>query len=166
MSGLDLEPHWLWLIAATLLAIAELIFPGVFLVWIAAAAAATGVATLVFGVAVGFQFALFALFAIGSVMLGRRRYMVNPVESSDPLLNDRTARLIGRTVTVAAAIEHGEGRVRVGDSVWPCRGPDAAEGSRVRIVGTDGNCLQVEAVRPFLPGTGRGTAGGGGAGAD
>jgi membrane protein implicated in regulation of membrane protease activity len=141
MNGLS--PEWLWLIAATLLAIAELIAPGVFLIWIAAAAAATGLVTLVFGLAVPFQFALFALFAIGAVHSGRRIYARNPVESSDPLLNDRSARLLGRVVTVVAAIEHGEGRVRVGDSVWSARGPDVPEGTRVRIVGTDGNCLKV-----------------------
>jgi membrane protein implicated in regulation of membrane protease activity len=36
--------------------------------------------------------------------------------------------------------------VKVGDSVWSCRGPDAAEGARVRIVGADGSCLKVEPV--------------------
>ena len=154
MSGLELEPHWLWLIGATLLAIAELVVPGVFLIWIAAAAAATGAVTLRFGLPAAFQFALFALFAIGSVMAGRRLYSANPVESSDPLLNDRAARLIGRTVTVVTASEHGEGRVRVGDSVWPCVGPDAAEGSRVRIVAAEGNCLKVAAAQPVLPARG------------
>ena len=58
-------------------------------------------------------------------MVGRRHYERNPVPSSDPLLNDRTARLIGQKVTVVEAIENGEGRVRVGDSVWAARGPDA-----------------------------------------
>jgi membrane protein implicated in regulation of membrane protease activity len=146
MMGFDLEPQWLWLIGATLLAIAELIVPGLFLIWIAAAAAATAVAAML-GIPVAFQFALFALFSIGAVHSGRRLYARNPVESSDPLLNDRTARLIGRTVTVVSPIEHGEGRVRVGDSIWPCRGPDASEGSHVRIVGTESNCLRVEPIQ-------------------
>jgi membrane protein implicated in regulation of membrane protease activity len=143
----DLDPHWLWLIAAALLGIAELIVPGVFLIWISAAAAATGLGTLATGIALPFQLALFALFSIGSVYLGRRWYSAHPVESSDPLLNDRAARLIGRSVTVTAAIDNGEGRVRVGDSVWSCRGPDCAEGTRVRIVGAQGSCLDVEPVR-------------------
>ena len=147
MSGLDLEPHWLWMLAAIFLGIAELIVPGVFLIWLAAAAAATGLITLAFGIGAPFQFALFALLAIASVYLGRRWYVNNPMPSADPHLNDRAARLVGRTVVVVAAIENGEGRVRVGDSVWSCRGPDCAEGSRVRISGADGSCLKVEAVR-------------------
>jgi membrane protein implicated in regulation of membrane protease activity len=150
-------PHWLWLIAAAALGIAELIAPGVFLIWIAAAAAGTGLLTLIFGVGVAFQFALFTLLAIASVLAGKRWYTANPVATSDPLLNDRGARLIGRTVTVAAPIAHGEGRVTVGDGVWNCRGPDCEAGTRVRIVGAQGTCLIVEPVtlsgeaRPLLP---------------
>jgi membrane protein implicated in regulation of membrane protease activity len=147
VNGLDLEPQWLWLIAAALLGIAELIVPGVFLIWIAAAAAATGLVTLATGVPLPFQFALFALFSIGSVYAGRRWYSSNPVPSSDPLLNDRSARLIGRTGTVVSPIRNGEGRVKVGDSVWSCRGDDCDEGARVRVIGADGTCLTVEAER-------------------
>ena len=147
MNGFDLEPQWMWLLGAIFLGIAELIVPGVFLIWLAAAAAATGLLTLGFGIGLPFQFALFALLAIASVYLGRRWYIANPMPSADPMLNDRAARLIGRTVTVVGAIDNGEGRVKVGDGVWSCRGPDCAEGSRVRITGADGSCLKVEPVR-------------------
>lgn len=142
MSGLD--AHWWWLLAAALLALVELVVPGIFSIWIAAAAAVTGLAVLALDLPFAFQLALFALLAISAVYSGRRWYERNPVESADPKLNDRTARLIGQTVTVVAAIEGGEGRVKVGDSVWPARGPDAAEGARVRVVGAEGACLRVE----------------------
>lgn len=151
MSGIDLDPHWMWLIAAALLGIAEIAVPGVFLIWLAAAAAVTGFVTLLFGVPIAFQFALFALLSIAAVWFGRRWYIQNPVESSDPMLNDRVARLRGETLVVVGAIENGRGRVRVGDSVWTCRGPDCAEGSRVRVTGADGACLIVEPVTESLP---------------
>jgi membrane protein implicated in regulation of membrane protease activity len=139
-----IEPHWIWLIAAAVLGIAELLMPGVFLIWLAAAAAVTGFAALLVGIPLAFQFALFALLSIGAVWFGRRWYASHPVESSDPLLNDRAARLVGETVTVVTAIEGGQGRVKVGDSVWSARGPDAEVGSRVRVVGADGTCLKIE----------------------
>ena len=145
--GFDLEPQWAWLLAAIILGIAELIVPGVFLIWLAAAAAATGLVTLAFGIGLPFQFATFALLAIASVYAGRRWYLANPMPSADPMLNDRAARLVGRTVVVVAAIDNGEGRVKVGDSVWSCRGADAPEGARVRITGADGSCLKVEPIR-------------------
>ena len=144
MTGLDLEPHWLWLLGAVLLAIAEIIVPGVFLIWLAAAAAVTGLVALAVGIPLAFQFVLFALLAIASVYGGRRWYEKNPMPSSDPLLNDRAARLTGETLVVVSDIENGRGRVKVGDSVWACRGPDCAAGTRVRVVGADGSCLKVE----------------------
>ena len=144
MSDLGLEAHWLWLLAAIVMAIAELLVPGVFLVWFAAAAAATGLATLALGLPLAFQLVLFALFSIAAVYAGRRWYIANPVPSSDPLLNDRGARLRGETLVVVSDIENGRGRVKVGDSVWGCRGPDCAAGSRVRVIGSDGASLKVE----------------------
>ncbi|HEY1146513.1 MAG TPA: NfeD family protein, partial [Allosphingosinicella sp.] len=110
----------------------------------AAAAAVTGLAALLLDLPPAFEFALFALVALASIYVGRRWYASHPVESSDPLLNDRAARLVGRTVLVVGAIENGFGRVKVGDSVWNARGPDAEEGAKVRVVGADGTCLKVE----------------------
>ena len=146
----DLDAHWWWLLAAALLALIELVAPGIFSIWIAAAAAATGLAVMATGLPLAFQLALFALLSMAAVYAGRRWYDRNPVHSSDPLLNDRTARLVGQTVTVVSAIRGGEGRVKVGDSVWAARGPDADEGSRVRVTGADGTCLRVEPER-LLP---------------
>jgi membrane protein implicated in regulation of membrane protease activity len=138
--------QWLWLVGAALLAILEIFLPGVFLVWIAAAAALTGVVAALLPLGPPFQLVLFALFAIASVYAGRRQYERNLVPSADPMLNDRVARLIGRTVIVETAIEDGSGRVRVGDGVWNARGPDVPVGARVRVTGGQGTCLTVEPV--------------------
>ena len=78
--------------------------------------------------------------AAGAIMPATRS------RASDPLLNERAARLIGQTVTVETAIENGKGRVKVGDGVWNARGPDAPSGAQVRVVGADGTCLTVEAA--------------------
>lgn len=147
MTFADLDAHWAWLLAAALLALVELVSPGIFSIWIAAAAALTGVAVMAFDIPAAFQLALFALLSIAAVYAGRSWYERNPVDTEDALLNDRTARLVGQSVTVVAAISDGEGRVKVGDSVWPARGPDAPEGARVRITGADGACLRVEPER-------------------
>ena len=57
---------------------------------------------------------------------------------------ESTARLVGEMVTVVEPIDNGRGRVKVGDSVWLCRGPDAPAGARVRVVGAEASVLQVE----------------------
>jgi hypothetical protein len=147
---MDLEAHWWWLAAGVLLPILEIVVPGVFLIWLAFAAILTALVVLVFGLAVPFQVAAFTLFSIAAVLGGRRWYERHPVTSSDPMLNERTRRLVGETVTVVAAIEYGEGRVRVGDGVWPARGPDAPAGARVRVTGADGTCLRVQPLQ-LLP---------------
>ena len=152
MSPLGIEDHWWWLIAAALLGILELFIPGIFLIWMAAAAALTGMIAAVLPIALPFQLAIFGLLAMAAVLGGRRYYETNPVPSSDPLLNDRTARLIGQTVVVVTAIENGEGRVKVADSVWAARGPDAPAGSRMVITGADGSCLRVVPAAALPPG--------------
>jgi membrane protein implicated in regulation of membrane protease activity len=150
-----LAPHWWWLLAAAVLALVELVAPGIFSIWIAAAAALTGAAVLALDLPFAFQLALFALLAIAAVYAGRHWYERNPVRSDDPHLNDRTARLVGQTVTVVGALRGGEGRVKVGDSVWTARGADAEEGSQVRVTGADGGCLRVEPLAAkALPGPG------------
>jgi membrane protein implicated in regulation of membrane protease activity len=149
MTGLGgLEPHWWWLLGAALLGILEIFFPGVFLIWMAAAAAVTGIAVALVPLPIAIQMLLFALLAAGAVFAGRRYYERNPVPSSDPMLNDRTARLVGQRVTVVKAIANGEGRVRVGDSVWAASGPDAEEGATMVVTGAHGTCLDVAAVPP------------------
>ncbi|SMF79035.1 NfeD family protein [Allosphingosinicella indica] len=143
---MSFEPHWLWLIAAAVLAGAELLIPGVFLIFLAAAALLTGVVAGAFGIPVAFQLAAFALFAIGSLQAGRRYYARREVPSADPHLNDRIHRYIGETVTVVTAIENGSGRVKLGDGVWTARGPDAPVGAHVRILGAEGTALRVTPV--------------------
>ena len=143
----NVEPGWLWMIAGVVLLIAEVLAPGVFLVFIGVAALATGAFTLLFDLGVAAQLTLFALYAIVAVMIGRRMYANAATDSSDPLLNDRSARLVGKSVTVIEAVDEHAGRVRVGDSEWSARGGPGRPGERVRITGVDGNCLLVEPDR-------------------
>ena len=141
------SPGLAWLILAALLALTELMVPGIFLVFVAAGAALTGLVTLLFPhFPLLFQVVLFAAGASAAVGLGRRWYLRHPVANADPLLNDRVARLIGQVVTVAEPIEAGCGKVRVGDSEWLARGPDVPAGAHVRIIGAVGNSLTVEPV--------------------
>ena len=123
-----------WLIAALVLGIAELAAPGIFLVFLAIAAAVTGIALLALPeLPIAVQLASFAVWSTVTVLIGRRWYRDYPVAGADPMLNDRSARMVGQIVTVETAIVDGRGRVLVGDGSWPARGDDAAAGTRVRI---------------------------------
>src|SRR5690349_3821362 len=143
----NLQPGWLWMIGGILLLIAEVVAPGFFLVFIGAAALATGAFTLLFGLGLPAQLLLFVLYAVLALMIGRKAYANRTSDSSDPLLNDRGARLVGRSVTVIVPVDEHSGRVRVGDSEWSARGGPGRPGERVRITGVEGNCLLVEPER-------------------
>ncbi len=137
------HPAILWGILAIVLAVAEMVLPGVFLIWLSIAAALTaGLATLV-PLGEPFQLIAFAIFSALAVSGGRLWYLGRPVEPEDMLLNDRTARMIGRRVTVVEAITHGEGRVRVDDGTWTAAGPDSPVGTPMLITGVTGSVLTV-----------------------
>jgi hypothetical protein len=151
MSNFPVDPGWLWLIGGVVLLIAEVIAPGFFLVFIGAAAIAAGLFTVLFGLGTAAQLALFALYAVLAVMIGRRFYSNTASAHPGVLLNDPARRLVGKVVTVVVPVDEHNGRVRVGDGEWNARGGPAAVGERVRITGVDGNCLKVESERLLPP---------------
>lgn len=143
----NLEPGWLWAIGGVLLLIAEIIAPGFFLVFLGAAAIATGLFTLLFDLGIAPQLALFALYSGLAVMVGKRWYGEPERTDENLRLNEPSMRLVGKSVTVVAAVDEHGGRVRVGDGEWNARGGPAEPGDRVKVTGVEGNCLIVEPVR-------------------
>ncbi|MGL5839639.1 MAG: NfeD family protein [Sphingorhabdus sp.] len=142
----SLDQHWIWLALGFGLAAIEMLIPGFFLMWLGLAALIVGMLTWALPISLPLQVALFAILSVLTVYAGKRFLANNPIDSTDPKLNDRGARLTGEVVTVVQAIQDGRGRVRVGDSEWNARGADAATGSRVRVTGIEGADLLVEAV--------------------
>ena len=148
MNGI--EPHWVWIGAGLILAALEMLVPGVYLIWLALAAIATGVLVLASEPSLPMQIVSFVSLSLIFAFSAKRWLRDKPIESSDPLMNNRAGRLVGQTATVTQAIEHGEGRVRIADGEWLASGPDCPAGTRVRIAGVSGTCLAVEALE--LPG--------------
>ncbi len=148
----SLEAHWVWLTLGLVLAGLEMLVPGVYLIWLALAAIATGVLTGLLDLSLPMQVVDFVFLALIAVFSARRLLRDRPITSSDPLMNRRGARLVGETALVVQAIEHGSGRVRLGDSEWIARGLDVAAGEYVRIVGTDGAVLLVEPLARLIEG--------------
>jgi inner membrane protein len=141
----SLDAHYHWLAIGLLLAAAEMAIPGVFLIWLAAAAVVTGgLVWLVPTIGLPLQVVVFAVLAIVAVFSGKRYLQANPIEALDPKMNDRGARLVGETVVVTHAIDGGSGRVKQGDSEWLAKGPDAEPGTKMRVAGHDGVVLVVE----------------------
>ncbi|WP_430446027.1 NfeD family protein [Sphingorhabdus contaminans] len=144
----SISTHWFWLSLGLILGAAEMVAPGFFLMWLGLAAIIVGVLDYFLPITVAFQVAMFAVLSVLTVFAGKKFLANNPIETDDPKLNDRGARLTGEIVTVVEAIADGHGRVKVGDTVWAARGTDAALGSRVRVTGADGAVLRVEGITP------------------
>jgi membrane protein implicated in regulation of membrane protease activity len=151
MMGFDIEPGWIWAIAGVLLLIAEILAPGFFLVFVGAAAIATGLFTLLFDLGLPAQLVLFALYSVLAVMIGKRWYGEPDAADQRHTINEPAKRLIGKTVTAVTDVDDHGGRVRVGDGEWNARGGPAAAGDRVTVTGIDGNCLMVEPARTLPP---------------
>ncbi|PDT40170.1 MULTISPECIES: NfeD family protein [Sinorhizobium] len=138
---------WNWWVLGLLLLAAEVILPGVFLVWIALAALLTGVLSLLLWDTALWvwevQLVTFSLLALVSVVIGRR-FVVSSSGSDEPLLNRRGESLVGRTAVLEQPIAEGRGRVRLDDTTWLVEGPDLPAGTRVRIVASSGRQLTVE----------------------
>ena len=143
-TGLD--TGYLWLIGAVILGGLELLLPGVFLIWIAVAAALTGIATVLLGTPIIGQLVLFSMLAIAAVYSARKSYREVGNTSADPMLNDRAARMVGQTAIVTDPVSRNGGRVRVGDSEWPARGPTLATGATARILYVENGVVQIEAI--------------------
>lgn len=134
---------WLWLIAAGLLAAAEMVVPGVYLIWIAMAAAVTGAVTLALPLTPVIELMVFIGATAASIVAGHKLVQGRHKKSSDPMLNDRSARLIGAHVVALEAVGASGGRVRVGDSVWNARGGPVRAGSGAWVVAVESGTLIV-----------------------
>jgi membrane protein implicated in regulation of membrane protease activity len=149
MMGFDFEPGWIWAIGGLLLLIAEVIAPGFFLVFVGAAAIATGAFTLLFGLGMPLQLTLFIVYSTLAVMIGKRWYGEPHGGDQRHAINEPAKRLIGKSLVVVAQVDDHGGRVRVGDGEWNARGGPAAVGDRVTVTAIEGNCLIVDPVRPL-----------------
>lgn len=140
---------WSWWVLGLLLLTAELMVPGVFLVWIGLAAIGTGIISLLFWQSPFWQWELqllvFAALAIVAIVIGRR-YFGREAETTEPLLNQRGESLVGRTAVLKDAIREGRGRVKLDDTTWSVQGPDLPAGSRVKIIACHGRDLTVESA--------------------
>ena len=136
-----------WAALALLLIAAETLAPGAFLLWMGLAAAAVFLGVLLVpGIPVLAQAAAFVVLSFVSIQVYRRWFRKRERPSDQPALNRRTAALVGRVVTLQAAIIEGRGRVQIADALWDVSGPDLPVGTSVRIVGGDAMVLQVEPV--------------------
>lgn len=144
MNGLS---PWMWWIAGGIMMVLEILLPGFFLLWLGLGALGTGLlAWLIPALSFQLQMVIFAVLSVVLVGIFRGMYLKQLNPPTAERLNDRTEALLGKLCTVTQTIGHGEGQVKVGDSVWKATGPDVQAGTTVRVIGVEGNTLEVVPV--------------------
>ena len=129
----------LWLIAAGLLGVAEMLTLTFVLGMLAVAAAAAAVAAGV-GLPPAVQLGVFAgssLLLLGVVRPIARGHLRTPAS-----LQSGTAALVGRRATAVTEVSHAGGQVRIGGEVWTARPYDEdhviESGTRVEVLKIEG----------------------------
>jgi inner membrane protein len=140
-----LGPAWSWVIAGLVLAAAEILVPGIFLIWLGLAALVTGLAAAALPIPWQGQTLLCAGLAVTLVGVASRLQR-RGAGRSGPELNRADRGLIGREGVLDEPIVQGAGRIRFDDTLWRVAGPDLPAGGRVRVTGISGTVLRVEAA--------------------
>ncbi|MBU8542202.1 MULTISPECIES: NfeD family protein [Roseomonadaceae] len=139
-----MEPGLIWILIGLVALGAELLLPGVYILWAGLAAVGTGLLILAMGdLGFGLDVAAFlALLALGiATSLLLRRFRRPAAEVNVP-----ESGLAGRIATLVRGSD-GTLRVRLGDSEWPARLPPGILappiGASVRVVAVEGVVLVV-----------------------
>jgi membrane protein implicated in regulation of membrane protease activity len=139
--GFVLVPAWLlWAIVAVLLAVGELLTPGLFFLGPVAIAAVLACLLALLGLGAAAQIIGFVIASIASVAVLRplaRSHLHVP-----PLLRTGTAALVGTKALVLERVDADGGRVRIGGEEWSARAfvddQVMEAGERVEVVKIEG----------------------------
>ncbi|CAN7292758.1 NfeD family protein [Devosia sp. LjRoot3] len=137
---------WAWIIAGLILLSLELVVPGGYLLWLGIAGLITGLVVLFQPIAWPFQWLMFGVLALVAIVLWTRWSRSRPRQSDRPYLNRRGDSFVGHEAVLEQPIAGGFGRLTLGDTIWRISGPDLPAGQRIRIVGSEGAVLLVEAI--------------------
>ena len=134
---------WFWWIVAGIMFVLELLVPAFFFLWFGFAAVATGLVVLVIPMGWQLQGLTFAVLAVVCLAISRK-FFARPDAGTNLKLNQRVQGYVGKSYPLETAIKNRRGKVRIHDSNWEVRGPDAPAGTWVRVVSAEGATLIVE----------------------
>jgi len=126
----------LWLIAAVLLAIGELLTPGLFFLGPVALAAVGAAVTAGIGGGILLQLIVFIGVSVASLAFLRpiaRRHIHMPA-----LTRTGTAALVGTKAVVLQRVDANGGLVRIGGEEWSAEGQTLDPGARVEVAKIEG----------------------------
>ena len=145
---------WHWTFLGLLCSVLEIFIPVGFFIGLGLAAFLMALIVflvpLVFALPLGWNMHIFLYAALSllSVFIMRRWFIVEPIVSDQPFLNQRGHQYLGRRFTLSMPIVNGQGKLRVDDTFWKVRGTDCTVGTTVVISGVEGVILDVTIETP------------------
>jgi membrane protein implicated in regulation of membrane protease activity len=144
---------WHWVGLGIVLLTLEVAVGTFDLLWVSIGAFLTAVFALIIPEPIGGwqgQLTFFGIAALAFVISGRTLFKgLRRAPSTHPNLNDRTASMVGQRGEAATSFDGGQGKVKVGDTVWLAKQSDdtvIVEGDQVVVSGADGTTLKVRLV--------------------
>lgn len=146
MSEIELV-FWYWWVLAVVCLVIEILVPAFFFLWMSVAGLVTGIiAWLIPSISTDVQILIFSVLTITTITAWRifgKKYVI---ETDQPLLNRRGSQYVGRTFNLHEAIENGEGKIKVDDTIWKVHGEDCDIHSKVKVIASRGTVFDVEKV--------------------
>ncbi len=135
--------HW-WAIAVGLLVL-EALAPGAFFLWMAVAAGVVGALLLLLPqLSWEIQLLAFSLTSVVAIVGWIGWAKAHPAQPASTTLNRRGSEYIGRVYTLTDPVVRGQGKLKLGDTIWTLSGPDCDAGSNIKINKINGNNLIFE----------------------
>lgn len=139
----------IWAGLGVLLLILDMLFPGVFLLFLGLASLLTMAVLWLIPLSLWGAIVCFSLSTFILLMCFGRIYKKWINHGPPNSINQNSKRYIGHEIILNDPIIHGKGRIVYAGSMWTLHGPDAPKGSTVRIVKRDGNVLEVEIIKKY-----------------
>ena len=135
---------WHWLGLSLALFSLELLIgtPAVIFLWTGLAGLLISALLSIFNIPFAGQIVLFSVLSVVLTWAGRSLFKYRLAAKTN-FLNQRGQNLQGFIVTLDQPIVDGHGRLPIGDSFWRVKGPDLPMGTKVKVVGVNGNTLIV-----------------------
>ena len=140
-----LSNTWFWALAGLFLMAAEIILPGIYLMFVGGSALVIAVLFwLVPGFPIWLAAVVFVTLVVAGILWGRHLSRTQDGEQAQAL-NDRGSLLVGRSAILVSVTTPGQGTVKVGDTTWRAKwsGDDPNPGDVMTIEGVDSTTLKV-----------------------
>ena len=152
-AWLDQLSQWHWFIIGLILLIGEAFGAAGFLLGAAVGAILTAIIVWIApGVIEGglgwkVQFLIATVLSILCSLLYWRNFRADSQQSERPELNQRSAQLIGKKLTLQQNIDF-EGRIQIGDTFWKVICDDSLKtGDKIEVISADVSTLKIQLIK-------------------